>query len=289
MSPFNLCGITFMPDLWKPKKNLKTLLSFIDEAADGGADVIASCEGVLDGYITKDLPKTRIDPKHKGSRGYAGRVAKFRKRQEALAAEIKADCIPALRDKAKEHGVYLFINTLDLRRKGAVYNTTFVIDPKGKIVGKYDKIHAAFEVVNKLGKGYPVFGTPFADIGVIVCADRQYPETARSVALNGAQVLIINSYGMWGQGENERFIRQRAYENGMYVLFCHPQETVLCSPEGRIIASTCGWENVLIRRIDPEKAVNRGVFGNLEMAKTYSLLGDPSAYAERGKKKARSK
>ena len=88
MSPFNLCGITFMPDLWKPKKNLKTLLTHIDEAADGGADVIASCEGVLDGYITKDLPKTRIDPKHKGSRGYAGRVAKFRKRQEALAAEI---------------------------------------------------------------------------------------------------------------------------------------------------------------------------------------------------------
>lgn len=285
MKPFALCGISFMPELWKPKQNLKVLLNHIDEAADAGAEVIASCEGVLDGYITKDLPKNRISPEHKGSKGYADRVKKFRKRQEALAAEIKDDCIPQLRDGAKAHGVYLFVNTLDLRRKGSVYNTTFVIDPKGKIAGKYDKIHAAFEVVNKLGKGYPVFETPFGTIGVIVCADRQYPETARSVALNGAQVLIINSYGMWGQGENERFIRQRAYENGMYVLFCHPQESVLCSPEGRIIASTCGWEHVLVRRIDPGKAVGKGVFGNREMAKTYGIIGDPSAYANRARRK----
>ena len=105
------------------------------------------------------------------------------------------------------------------------------------------------------------------------------------MALNGAAVLVINSYGMWGQGENERFIRQRAYENGLFVLFCHPQETVLCSPEGRIIGATCGWEHVLIRRIDPEKAVGRGLFGNREMAETYAIIGDPEAYARREKRK----
>ena len=57
MKPFKLSGITFMPDLWKPKKNLKTLLKHIDEVADQGAEVIATIEGVLDGYITKDLPR----------------------------------------------------------------------------------------------------------------------------------------------------------------------------------------------------------------------------------------
>lgn len=284
MQPFTISGISFVPKLWKHRPNLKRLLVHIDEAADQGAEVIASCEGALDGYITKDLKKNRITPADKGSKGYAGRLAKFRKRQVALAAEIKAEGIPVLRDKARERGVYLFINTLDLRGKKGVFNTTFVMDPKGKVIGKYDKIHAAFEVVNKLGRGYPVFKTPFADIGVLVCADRQFPETARSVALNGAQVLIINSYGMWGQGENERFIRQRAYENGLFVLFCHPQETVLCSPEGRIIASNCLWENVLLRRIDPEKTVGKGVFGNREMARTYSAIGDPNAYARRKKK-----
>ncbi|MDA0745652.1 MAG: carbon-nitrogen hydrolase family protein [bacterium] len=280
MQPFKISGVSFMPDLWKHKKNLKTLLTYIDEAANQGAQVIASCEGALDGYITRDLPKHKIRPEDKHIKGYNERVKKFRVKQEDLAKKIKTDCIPALCKKAAEHGVYLFINTLDHRRKGAVYNTTFVIDPEGKIIGTYDKIHAAFEVVNKLGKGYPVFETPYAPIGVIVCADRQFPETARAVALNGANVLIINSYGMWGEGANERFIRQRAYENGLYVLFCHPRETVLVSPEGRIIASTCAWENVLVRSIDPTQAASKGLFGNREMAQTYAVLGDPSAYAK---------
>ena len=285
MEPFAISGISFMPEMWKEKANLKTLLGHIDEAAEDGAQVIASCEGVLDGYITKELPKHRIQPGTEKTRGYAQRVAKFRKRQESLAERIKKNCIPVLQKKAAEHQVHLFINTLDLRRKQAVYNTTFVIDPNGEIIGKYDKIHAAFEVVNKLGKGYPVFKTPYANIGVIVCADRQFPETARAVALGGANVLIINSYGMWGEGANERFIRQRAYENGLYLLFCHPNETVLCSPEGRVIASTCPWENVLIRKIDPIPAVGTGLFGNREMAQTYSIIGDPSAYTSRKKKK----
>ena len=285
MEPFAISGISFMPEMWKEKANLKTLLGHIDEAAEQGAQVIASCEGVLDGYITKELPKHRIQPGSEGTSGYKQRLEKFRKRQESLAERIKKNCIPELQKKAAEHQIHLFINTLDLRRKHAVYNTTFVIDPAGDIIGKYDKIHATFEVVNKLGKGCPVFETPYANIGVIVCADRQFPETARAVALGGASVLIINSYGMWGEGANERFIRQRAYENGVYLLFCHPNETVLCSPEGRIIASTCGWENVIVRTIDPGATVSKGLFGSREMAQTYGILGDPSAYTQVKKKR----
>jgi len=287
VKPFNIAGVSFMPELWKPKKNLKRLLGTIDEAVEKGADVIASCEGALDGYITKDLAKNRIAPADKGTTGYRGRLAKFRKRQLALARTIRDDCIGALRDKAREHAVWLFANTLDLRGKARVYNTTFVINPTGKIVGKYDKIHAAFEVVNALGRRHRVFETPFAPIGVLICADRQHPEAPRATALLGAQVLIINSYGMWGEGANERFIRQRAYENGVYLLFCHPNETVLVSPEGKIIGGTCAWENVLVRTIDPREAVGRGVFGTAGMAKTYEICGQPSAYARKHRQKKR--
>ena len=285
MKPFNIAGVSFMPDLWKPKKNLKQLLRYIDEADEKGADVIATCEGALDGYITKDLAKHRIRPEDRGTKGYKQRLAKFRKRQLALARTIKEDCIEPLQEKAREHGVYLFANTLDLRAKTSVFNTTFVINPAGKIVGKYDKIHAAFEVVNTLGKGHAVFETPFAPIGVLICADRQYPEAPRTTALMGAQVLIINSYGMWGEGANERFIRQRAYENGMYVLFCHPNETVLVSPEGKIIGGTCAWEHVLVRTIDPREAVGRGVFGTAAMAKAHEICGEPSAYTRKQREK----
>ncbi len=269
MKAFTIGAVSFQPELWEPKKNLRQLLGLIDEAAQCGAQVIATPEGILDGYITRELVRLKIREVDRASKGFDQRLARFRRRQVALAKKIKQTCLPALHKKAAEHGVYLFANTLDVRRRDAVFNTTFVIGARGELLGTYDKVHAAFEVTNRLGKGYPVFETPYAPIGVLICADRQFPEAARSVALGGARILIINSYGMYGEGANERFIRQRAYENGMYVLFCHPRETVLVSPEGRIIAATCAWEHVLTRSIDPAEAVGRGLFGNPAMAKTY--------------------
>ncbi len=287
MEPVTLAGISFWPDLWKPQQNLRELRRHIRDAAEQGAQVIATPEGVLDGYITRDLPKNRISPDFRDTRGYGTRVERFRKRQIALADRIGDRCIPKLREDAADLGVYLFVNTLDHRRGKQVYNTTFVIDPSGEIVGTYDKIHATFEVVNTLGKAYPVFETPYGPFGVLICADRQYPESARSVALGGARILIINSYGMSGEGANERFIRQRAYENGLFVLFCHPGESVLVSPEGRIIASNCKWEPVMVRQINLNTAPLSGPFGSKEMAETYTL--DVQSYERFRKGRAQAK
>jgi predicted amidohydrolase len=279
MKPFRIAGISFWPELWKPRENLRQIREYLPLAVEQGAQVVATCEGSLDGYITRDLEKHRIRPVDRRTRGFRQRVARFRQRQVRLARRIRDEILPQVRALAAEHGVYLFVGGLDLRGGRRVYNTTFVIDPAGELIGKYDKVHARFEVVNALGGGFPVFQTPFAPIGVLICADRQAPETARSVALGGARVLIINSYGMWGEGHNERFIRQRAYENGLFVLFCHPGETVLVSPEGRIIAATCTWEHVVVRQIDPREAVGRGVFGSRAMARAYRIAGGQDAYA----------
>ena len=289
MKPFTIAGISFWPELWKPRENLKQLQAHLVEAAEAGAQVVATPEGVLDGYITRELEKNRIREIDRGTKGYANRLARFRKRQLGLADRIKKQCIPALQKQVAELGIYLFVNTLDRRRGQSVYNTTFVIEPTGEIIGKFDKVHAGFEVVNKLGTGYPVFETEFGPIGVLICADRQFPEAPRSVALEGARVLIINSYGMSGEGPNERFIRQRAYENGMFVLFCHPGETVLVSPEGRIIAATCAWEHLVTRTIDPGECVGRGVFGNRAMARTYSIEGSEDVYERKYRENLRGK
>ena len=62
MKPFRIAGVSFWPKLWKPKKNLRELLNGIRRAAEQGAHVIASCEGALDGYITRDLQKHRLRP-----------------------------------------------------------------------------------------------------------------------------------------------------------------------------------------------------------------------------------
>jgi predicted amidohydrolase len=243
------------------KENLDRLIPFYRKAVADGAQIVATVEGCLDGYPTKELPKRRLQSglpqKTVRSAAYKKRFAAFKKKQLALADRIKSDCLPALIEETKSLGVYLFVNTLDRRRGESVYNTTFVINPKGKVIGKYDKIHAAFETGNICGKTYSIFETDYGPIGVLICADRNYPETSRILNVSGAGLHIINSYGFWGEGKNDVTLKQRARENGSYIVFIHPNETVFFSPEGRVIASSSSWENILIREIDLTHAGRR--------------------------------
>ena len=261
MSKVKIAGVSFVPRLWDEKKNLDTLIPFYRKAVADGAQIVATVEGCLDGYPTKELPRRRLQSglpkKTLQTAAYKKRYAAFKKKQLGLADRIKANCLPALIEETKSLGVYLFVNTLDRRRGESVYNTTFVINPKGKVIGKYDKIHAAFETGNTCGKTYSIFETDYGAIGVLICADRNYPETCRILNVSGAKLQIINSYGFWGEGKNDVMLKQRSRENGSYIVFVHPNETVFFSPEGRVIASSSTWENVLIREIDLDHAGSR--------------------------------
>jgi predicted amidohydrolase len=177
-------------------------------------------------------------------------LAAFKKLQIALADRIRSACLPVICREVRKLGIYFFVNTLDHRRGEAVYNTTFAINPEGRIFGKYDKIHATFETGNRLGRHYSVFDTAHGRFGNLICADRNYPETSRILALSGARLHIINFYGFWGEGKNDVMLKQRARENGVFIMFVHPRETVICSPEGRVIAGSSIWENTLVRNID---------------------------------------
>lgn len=261
MSRVTLAGISYVPEMWDEKKNLDTFVKYYRQSVADGAQVVASVEGSMDGYPTKELPQRRLDSgqseKTRKTAGYKKRLAAFKKKQLALADRIKEHCIPALIEETKSLGVYLFVNTLDRRRGESVYNTTFVINPKGKVIGKYDKIHAGFETGNTCGKTYSIFETDHGTIGVLICADRNYPETCRILNVSGAGLQIINSYGFWGEGKNDVMLKQRSRENGSFIVFVHPQETVFFSPEGRVIASSSTWEHVLLREIDLEHAGSR--------------------------------
>ena len=64
---------------------------------------------------------------------------------------------------------------------------------------------------------------------------------------------------------------------------------VLVSPEGRIIAATCGWEHLVTRTIDPRECVGRGVFGNRAMARTYSIERSEELYERKYRENLRGK
>jgi len=95
MSKVKIAGVSFVPRLWDEKKNLDTLIPFYRKAVADGAQIVATVEGCLDGYPTKELPRRRLQSglpkKTLQTAAYKKRYAAFKKKQLGLADRIKAN------------------------------------------------------------------------------------------------------------------------------------------------------------------------------------------------------
>lgn len=137
---------------------------------------------------------------------------------------------------ARDAGLWLVLPIAE--RVGRVlYNSAVLISPRGEFVGAYRKVHlpGGFPVEGERmslyersyfaegDRGFPVFDTGEFRVGMLICYDRFYPEAARSLALQGVDVICIptNSryFGSaWARDGWELLIRARAYENGCYLI-----------------------------------------------------------------------
>ena len=128
---------------------------------------------------------------------------------------------------AKELNMVLVLPMYEIVQPGLYYNTAAVIDADGRYLGKYRKQHIPqvnpgfFEkFFFKPGNGgYPVFKTRYATIGVYICYDRHFPEGARCLGLNGAQIVFNPSATVAGLSQYLWKIEQPAHAvaNGYYM------------------------------------------------------------------------
>ena len=94
---------------------------------------------------------------------------------------------------ARQYNLYIVAGLLE-KDGNVVYNTAVLIDKKGKIVGKYRKISLPREEIDggiTPGDETPVFDTDFGRIGMMICWDVTFPETARALAKQGAEVIFL--------------------------------------------------------------------------------------------------
>jgi predicted amidohydrolase len=151
------------------------------------------------------------------------------------------------------------------RRGDLLFNSAVLIDPDGDLIGRYSKTHFAqgYEVnpvFYRAGDEYPVFATPFGPVGIIICYDRQPPEPARIMAVKGARLLLIPSYGSYDNwsGWNTALMRSRAYENNFPLVFCNPFQSLLITAGGEIKAMGGAGEIVYYEiNTDPERYERR--------------------------------
>jgi N-carbamoylputrescine amidase len=160
---------------------------------------------------------------------------------------------------AKKYKMVIIVPIYEEDITGIYYNTAAVIDADGTYLGKYRKTHIPHTPPGFWEKfyfrpgnlGYPVFDTAYAKVGVYICYDRHFPEGARALALNGAEIVFIPSATVAGLSEYLWKLEQRAHAvaNGFFVgtinrVGYEPPWNIgefygtsyFCDPRGKILA-----------------------------------------------------
>lgn len=145
------------------------------------------------------------------------------------AAEAVPDgpTVTLMAEYAKKHKMVVIVPVYEREMSGVLYNTAAVIDADGAYLGKYRKQHIPhvnpgfFEkFFFKPGNGgYPVFKTRYAKVGVYICYDRHFPEGARCLGLNGAEIVFNPSATTAGLSQHLWKIEQPAHAvaNGYFM------------------------------------------------------------------------
>jgi predicted amidohydrolase len=151
---------------------------------------------------------------------------------EKSFSEERDPALPAFRALAEELGVWLLIGSLAIKVSDTkTANRSFLIDPKGAIAARYDKIHL-FDVDLPSGEKYRESNTvaggnravladlPWGKMGLTICYDLRFPRLYRKLAKAGAQILTVPSAftETTGKAHWHVLLRARAIENGAFVI-----------------------------------------------------------------------
>jgi len=250
------------PKLGKLDANLDKVLSMIDMAAADGARLVVFPECALTGYMFTSAEEA-----------------------DSVVETIPGPSSDRITAAARKHSIYVVYGTLE-KSEGKLFNVAVLAGPEG-IIGTYRKIqppHMGIDHFCEMGVDAPrVFRTPIGNIGIMICMDTAFPEHARSLALAGADILIVPTNTPAGADYVVRVVQPtRAFENHCFMVYgnrCGTEDgdrgtfmgmSMVIDVWGEIIAeasktavdgSTQAKEELVYAVIEPEQARNKRVEG----------------------------
>jgi predicted amidohydrolase len=257
-----------------PPSNLDVATRLIGEAKTGGADYVQTPE------MTNILESSR-------ERLFA-----------AIVPEEQDASLATFRELARALGITIHVGSLAIKASAEkAVNRSFLIDRRGEIVARYDKIHM-FDVDLKGGESYResrsyrpgdlavLSDLPWGRLGLTICYDLRFPALYRALAEAGATFLAIPSAFTKQTGEAHWHVlmRARAIENGSFVIaaaqggdhengrstFGH---SLVVDPWGRILAEGGTEPGVVFADIDPaEVSAARGRIPSLQHGRRFEIL-----------------
>jgi predicted amidohydrolase len=236
VEPYIVSIVQIIEDVIGSREDMKPILKRYTELIDSAA-ATASGGARARGVPTKLIafPEFFI---------HGGTVYLPHEDQLKLALPIPGPETDVLAEKAVEHDTYIVgqANEVDPEWPDRFFNCSFILDPNGKVILKYRKVNPASpegielatsphdmwdEYAKKYGTDpktlFPVADTPIGRLGCFPCFEGEFPEVARALALNGAEILIRPTvYPTGAQTEPTDlwtlFNRARAVENTVYLL-----------------------------------------------------------------------
>ncbi|RKF36589.1 carbon-nitrogen hydrolase family protein [Paraburkholderia fungorum] len=220
--------------------NVQRVLQTIGQRA-AGTDLIVFPETTLSGFPTRDTIADMAEP-------------------------IDGPSLTAVRNAAREAGVAVAVGLAERDGK-RFFNTTVLVDERGEIALRYRKTHlwASDVGVFEPGDRYEVCSFKGLTVGLLICYDIEFPETARAVASLGADLLIVTNGNMDPFGPvHRRAIVARAMENQMFAALVNrigsgdddltfPGESALIDPFGEVVCDAAHEETVLRATLDPAR------------------------------------
>ena len=230
-------------------------LAAVEEAAAQGASIVCFAELAFDPFWPQERATDEL---------------------LAHAEQIPGPTTDVFAELACKHKLVIILNLFE-RAGDKTYDSSPVIDADGSLLGVTRMVHIAeLEGFYEQGyyapgdRGVPVYDTAHGRIGVAICYDRHYPEYMRTMALNGAQLVVTpqaGAVGEWPEGLYEAEMRVAAFQNGYFSALCNrvgPEphltfagQSFVCDPMGKIIAQAGeGTEEILYCDIDLDQVAS---------------------------------
>jgi predicted amidohydrolase len=182
-----------------------------------------------------------------------------------LAERVPGPTVNLIAQRASDYGTHvLFGMAAKEKVESILYNAVVLIGPDGEVVGQYNKVHLRGEerLAFRPGFRYNVWEAEFGNVGVMVGWDAAFPEVARSLALDGAELLCVPANWEIPHADEWRtYLLARAFENAVYVVGANRVgeeytynffgDSMVVGPRGQVYGTVDGQEEgYVVARID---------------------------------------
>lgn len=200
------------------------------------------------------------------------------------AQEIPNEFETQMQAMAKKYGIWLLPGSIFEKNNGKIYNTATVINPKGEIVTRYRKMFPfyPYEVGVTPGTEFCVFDVPeVGRFGVSICYDMWFPETIRTLAAMGAEVILHPTLsGTIDRDIELSIVRAMASVNQCYFFDVNGLDTggtgrsIVCGPDGLVIHQSTVTEEIIALEINIPRVKRSRELGILRLGQPLKSFRD---------------